>query len=166
MMKQLMKSGPSKKIITPQIREAEKKTRWNIVRGDKVQVIGKHPEAGKQGIVKEMIRKQDRVIIEGINMKPRRIPGNPDKGIKGTTILRERTLHYSNINLVDPVTNNPTRVFRKFLEDGSKVRVSKASGAVIPKPEVMRRKPANSIVTQDCTLEDAVWEVTYKHYAA
>ena len=33
----------------PQLREAEKKTKWNILRGDKVQVIGNHPERGKQG---------------------------------------------------------------------------------------------------------------------
>ena len=38
----------------PQLREAEKKTKWNILRGDKVQVIGNHPERGKQGkIVKK-----------------------------------------------------------------------------------------------------------------
>ena len=33
----------------PQLREAAKKTKWNILRGDKVQVIGNHPERGKQG---------------------------------------------------------------------------------------------------------------------
>ena len=41
-----------------QEREAAKKKRWNILRGDKVQVIGRHPESGKQGIVMEVLRKK------------------------------------------------------------------------------------------------------------
>ena len=161
-----MKSGPtSNRIVKPAIREAEKKTRWDIVRGDRVQVIArKHPEFGKQGIVKEMIRKQDRLIITGVNLKPKRIAGNPEKGIKGTTVMREQAIHYSNVNLIDPLTNVPTRVFRKILDDGTKVRVSKVSGAVIPKPEVTRRKPPNAVVTKDCTLDADVWEITYPHY--
>ena len=164
MMKQLMKSGPLNPKTKPSIREAEKKTRWDIVRGDRVQVIGKHPEAGKQGIVQEMIRKQDRIIVTGVNMKPKRIAGIPEKGIKGTTVMKEQAVHYSNVNLVDPVTNVPTRIVRKIMPDGTKVRVSKASGAVIPKPEITRRKPANAIVTKDCTLDDAVWEITYPQH--
>lgn len=158
-----MKSGNSKKIVKPAIREAAKKKRWDIVRGDKVQVISRnHPENGKQGIVSQVIRKQDRVIIEGINMHPKRTAGDPDRGIKGATVMTERAIHYSNVNLVDPMTGKPTRVFRKFLEDGSKVRVSKVSGAIIPKSELLKMKsPGNSIVTEDDTTEDAVWEVTY-----
>jgi hypothetical protein len=34
----------------PQLREAAKKTKYNVLRGDKVQVIGNHPERGKQGM--------------------------------------------------------------------------------------------------------------------
>jgi large subunit ribosomal protein L24 len=164
MMKKLMTSGPLNPAIKPAIREAEKKTCWDIVRGDRVQVIVRHPEAGKQGIVQEMIRKQDRLIVTGVNMKPKRIAGNPEKGIKGTTVMKEQAIHYSNVNLVDPVTNVPTRIFCKVMPNGTKVRVSKASGAVIPKPEIMRRKPASAVVTKDCTLDDAVWEITYPHY--
>lgn len=53
----------------PQLREAAKKSQWNIVRGDKVQVIGRnHPERGKQGIVKKILRDLDRVIVDGVNM--------------------------------------------------------------------------------------------------
>jgi large subunit ribosomal protein L24 len=164
MMKGLMKSGPSKQIIKPAAREAESKTRWNIVRGDRVQIIGRHPESGKQGIVREMIRSQDRVIVEGVNVKTKRIGGTPERGIKGRTVLRERSVHYSNVSLVDPVTNAPTRIVRKILDDGTKVRVAKGSGAIIPKPEVRLKKTPNAFVTKDCTLDDAVWEITYPHY--
>mmetsp|Transcript_32478 Transcript_32478/g.53703 ORF Transcript_32478/g.53703 Transcript_32478/m.53703 type:complete len:184 (-) Transcript_32478:1146-1697(-) len=163
MFKSLMKSGNQKGGIKPAIREALKKTRWDIVRGDKVQVISRnHPENGKQGIISQVIRKQDRVIVEGVNMHPKRIPGDADRGIKGTTVMKERAIHYSNVNLVDPLTGKPTRVFRKYLEDGSKVRVSKVSGAIIPKSEMLKMvSPGNSIVTEDCTTEDDVWAITY-----
>mmetsp|Transcript_18552 Transcript_18552/g.21331 ORF Transcript_18552/g.21331 Transcript_18552/m.21331 type:complete len:177 (-) Transcript_18552:491-1021(-) len=165
MYKQLMKSG-NPTISKPSIREAEKKTRWKIVRGDKVQVIGNHPEAGKQGIVKQVIRKKDRIIVEGLNMYSKRLAGNPEQGIKGTTIMTERSIHYSKINLVDPLTQRPTKVSTKILKNGTRVRVSKVSGAVIPKPEglMLNRKVANSIVTEDDTLDNDVWEVTFKGY--
>ena len=147
-----------------QIKEAQKKTRWNILRGDKVQVIGRnHPERGKQGIVKKVLRDLDRVIVEGVNMGPRSIKGDKDKGIAGKVIQLERTMHYSNVQLVDPIQGVPTKIYKKYLPSGEKVRISKRSGAIIPKPDVlsMRRKPINSIVTESCTSEDDAWESTY-----
>ena len=148
----------------PQLREAAKKTQWNILRGDKVQVIGRnHPERGKQGIIKKVLRDLDRVIVEGVNMGPRSIKGDKDKGIPGKVISLERTMHYSNVQLVDPIQGIPTRIFKKILPSGEKVRISKKSGAIIPKPEIlsMRRKPINSTVTESCTSEDNTWESTY-----
>jgi len=148
----------------PQLREAAKKTQWNIVRGDKVQVIGRnHPERGKQGIVKKVLRDRDRVIVDGVNMGPRSIKGDKDKGIVGKVIQLERTIHYSNVQLVDPIKGIPTRIFKKILPSGEKVRVSKKSGAIIPKPDIltMRRKPISSVVTESCTSEEDAWETTY-----
>ena len=152
----------------PQLREAAKKKQWDIVRGDKVQVIGKHPERGKQGIVLKVLRDKDRVIVEGVNMGPRNIKGDKDRGIQGKTIMKERTLHYSNINLVDPVKGVPTRITKKILETGEKIRVAKKSGAVTPRPDILtfRKRPINSVVTESCTPEDAAWEVTYADYEA
>ena len=118
----------------PQLIEAAKKKSWNIVRGDNVQVVNrKHPEFGKQGTVLEVNRKADRVTVKGVNLGVRHLKGNPDLGTKGRRIMKERSMHYSNVNLVDPVTGLPTRVSRKYLEDGTKVRIAKRSGAVIPK---------------------------------
>ena len=150
----------------PQLREAEKKTSWNILRGDKVQVIGKHPERGKQGIVLKVIRAQDRVIVEGVNMGVRNIKGDKDRGIQGRSIMKERTIHYSNVSLVDPVHGVPTRVTKKYLDTGEKVRIAKKSGAIIPRPEILsfRRRPVNSVVTESCTSEDDCWEITYSDY--
>mmetsp|Transcript_48945 Transcript_48945/g.72765 ORF Transcript_48945/g.72765 Transcript_48945/m.72765 type:complete len:181 (-) Transcript_48945:238-780(-) len=159
--KLLMRSPKKPK---PQLKEAEKKTRWNIVRGDKVQVIGKHPEKGKQGIVLSVYRKADRVTIEGVNVRPRAMKGDPERGIKGKIKMEERSIHYSNVNLVDPVTGYPTRVTRKFLEDGTKVRVAKQSGAIIPRPDILGiRRPVSQVVTDKCTVGDElVWGITYE----
>lgn len=148
----------------PQLREAAKKSQWNIVRGDKVQVIGRnHPERGKQGIIKKVLRDLDRVIVDGVNMGPRSIKGDKDKGIPGKVIQLERTMHYSNVQLVDPIQGVPTRIHKKILPSGEKVRISKKSGAIIPKPDIlsMRRKPLSSVVTESCTSEDDAWESTY-----
>jgi len=155
------KLGPRKS--KPVQEMAATKTRWNILRGDKVQVIGEHPEAGKQGNVMKVLRKLDRVIIEGVNLGVKRIKGKPDRGIKGRTTTKERTIPYRNVNLVDPVTGKPTRIYRKYLEDGTKVRISKKSGAIIPRPDILnfRKRPVNSVVTDKDTSEEDAWEVTY-----
>jgi|EP00979_Chaetoceros_neogracilis_P003531 large subunit ribosomal protein L24 len=166
-MKQLMQTAfPKRKQIKPQIREAAKKTKWNILRGDTVQVVDrKHPEFGKQGIVTLVDRKRDRVIVGGVNTAPKHIRPNPDQGKLGRTVEQERSMHYSNVNLVDPVTGLPTRVGRKIMEDGTKVRVAKKSGAIIPRPAILqqRKRPQSVVVTDSCTSDaDAVWEITYQ----
>mmetsp|Transcript_40646 Transcript_40646/g.49464 ORF Transcript_40646/g.49464 Transcript_40646/m.49464 type:complete len:169 (-) Transcript_40646:18-524(-) len=153
---------PRKK-YKPQLIEAAKKTRWDILRGDTVQVIGKHPERGKQGIIIDVNHKADRVTVEGVNLCKYYKKGDPERGIKGKQISKERSMHASNVNLVDPVTGLPTRIHRKILDDGSKVRVSKRSGAIIPRPEILtlRKRPVSEIVTDRDTLDDDAWEVTY-----
>ena len=51
------------------------------------------------------------------------------------TVRKEFPLHVSNVSLVDPTTNKATRIKYGFLEDGTRVRLSKKSGAIIPKPD-------------------------------
>lgn len=51
------------------------------------------------------------------------------------TLEKEHPVHVSNVALIDPELNIPTRIKTGYLEDGSKVRVSKKSGAIIPKPD-------------------------------
>ena len=146
----------------PRSGPAQKKA-WDIVRGDKVQVIGDHPEAGKQGKVLQVLRKQHRLVIENVNMGTKQIKGNPERGIKGRTAQVERSVPYSNANLVDPVTNKPTRIHKTILEDGTKVRIAKKSGAVIPRPDILRfrKRPIRSTITESCTLEEDVWTKTF-----
>lgn len=129
-------------------------------------MIGDHTERGKQGKVLQVLRKTDQVLVEGVNIQPHEIKGDPERGIEGRTVDKESAIPYSKVNLVDPVTNKPTRITYSILEDGTKVRVSKKSGAVIPRPEILlyRKRPISNIITDSDTTEDDVWEITYEDY--
>jgi large subunit ribosomal protein L24 len=100
-----------------------------IKKGDTVVVIaGK--EKGKRGKVLKVLPKQKRVIVEKVNLvkkhaKPSQ--ANPTGGINE----REGSLALSNVMLVDPKTNQPSRVGSQVLEDGTKVRVARRSGETI-----------------------------------
>lgn len=100
----------------------------HVRKGDNVIVIsGK--DKGKTGKVLEALPKKERVVVEGVNIikkhqKPTQF--NPEGGILET----EGTIHVSNVQLLDPKTNEPTRVGFKVV-DGKKVRVAKKSGEEI-----------------------------------
>ena len=99
-----------------------------IKTGDKVRVIaGK--DKGKEGNVKQIFAAQNRVIVEGINMvKKHQKPSNANPN--GGVIETEAAINASNVMLIDPSTNESTRVGYKFV-DGKKVRVAKKSGKTI-----------------------------------
>ena len=102
----------------------------HVKKGDKVQVIsGK--DKGKQGVILAAFPKENRVIVEGVNIvkkhsKPSQL--NPQGGI----ITKEAPSHGSNVMPLDPKTGVPTRVGYK-VEDGKKVRVAKKSGELLDK---------------------------------
>ncbi|GMH61554.1 hypothetical protein TrRE_jg1501, partial [Triparma retinervis] len=93
----------------------------------------------------------------------RKLKGKPELGVKAAVVKREVSVHYSNVNLICPVTDLPTRISRKWMEDGTKVRVSKRSGAIIPRPEILtqRRRPKRESVGEKETGVDEVWEQTF-----
>ncbi|MBM7544333.1 50S ribosomal protein L24 [Periweissella beninensis] len=96
--------------------------------GDKVRIIaGK--DKGKEGVIVKINADANRVVVEGINIvKKHQKPSNayPQGGI----IDVEAPIHVSNVMLLDPSTNEPTRVGFKE-EDGKKVRFAKKSGNVL-----------------------------------
>ncbi|KXU10071.1 LSU ribosomal protein L24p (L26e) [Weissella sp. DD23] len=96
--------------------------------GDKVKVIaGK--DKGKEGVVVKTLAAKDRVVVEGVNIvKKHQKPNNqyPQGGI----VELEAPIHVSNVQLLDPSTNEPTKVGYK-VEDGKKVRFAKKSGATL-----------------------------------
>ena len=72
-------------------------------------------------------------IVEGVNLIKRHTRPNPQKNIKGGIVEREAAIHASNVMLVDPDTNEPTRIGSKKLSDGTRVRIGRKSGAVVDK---------------------------------
>lgn len=99
-----------------------------VKKGDQVVVIAGN-DKGKKGVVKQVLVKSNRVVVEGVNVVSRHTRpsnANPDGGI----IKKEAPIHASNVMLLDPKTNQPTKVGHR-VEDGKKVRYAKASGATI-----------------------------------
>jgi len=98
--------------------------RVKIKKGDTVKVIS-GGNKGKTGTVKEVIRKDDRVLIENVNMVTKHVkpsPANPQGGIE----KKEAPIHISNVMVVD-AAGNATRVGRRRGDDGKLVRYSKKS---------------------------------------
>ncbi len=99
-----------------------------IKSGDTVRVIaGDHK--GSEGKVVRVLREKNKAIVEGVNMISKHVKPsatNPQGGI----VKKEAPIHISNIALIDPKTNEATRVAMR-VEDGKKVRVSKKSNQVL-----------------------------------
>ncbi|XP_073055531.1 uncharacterized protein [Primulina eburnea] len=121
-------------------------------------------DKGETGLVKRVIRSQNRVIVEGKNLVKKHI--KQGQGHEGGIFSVEAPLHVSNVQVIDPVTRKPCKVGIKFLEDGSKVRVSRGIGAsesIIPRPDILkiRSTPRPTIVGPKDTPMDLVLEKTY-----
>jgi large subunit ribosomal protein L24 len=99
-----------------------------IKKGDQVEIIaGK--DSGKRGEVLHVFPTTEKVAVKGANIMKRHIRASRD-GEKGQRIEKEAPIHVSNVMLVCPHTDKPTRIGYK-IEGGEKVRVSKKSGKVI-----------------------------------
>jgi|HigsolmetaAR203D_1030402.scaffolds.fasta_scaffold01003_18 large subunit ribosomal protein L24 len=103
--------------------------RMHVKKDDTVIVIsGK--DKGKKGRVLEAYPRENRVLVEGVNMVKKHQKPNPQNP-QGGIITQEAPIHASNVMLVDPKTGQPTRIGYKVLDNGKKVRVAKKSGEVI-----------------------------------
>jgi large subunit ribosomal protein L24 len=101
----------------------------HVRKGDTVIVIaGK--ERGKKGKVLRVLPDKGRVIVERINMIKRH--QRPTQKLRqGGIIEREGALALSNVMIVDPRTDKPTRIGVMTLADGKKVRLARKSGEMI-----------------------------------
>ena len=100
-----------------------------IRKGDRVQVLAGR-DKGRRGEVLAVLPKENRAVVQGVNIvkrhqKPQGI--NQPGGIEE----KEASIHLSNIALIDPKTDKPTRVGFTELADGKKVRVARPSGEVL-----------------------------------
>ena len=101
------------------------------IRKDDEVIVISGKDKGKSGKVIRTDPKKERVYVEGLNMVKRHqrpLPGRPNMPVG--VIEKEGPIHVSNVMLVDPKANEPTRVGVKR-EDGRRVRVAKKSGVDI-----------------------------------
>ena len=103
------------------------------VRKNDMVVVRAGKDRGKRGRVLRVLTDKNRVVVEGVNMIKRHTRPNPQKNIKGGIVEREASIHASNVMLLDPETNEPTRVGVKTLADGQRVRIGRKSGATVDK---------------------------------
>jgi large subunit ribosomal protein L24 len=104
-----------------------------IRRGDTVQVMsGK--DSGKQGRVLRVEPKKNRLYVEGLNIvkrhqRPRSLKDTQRGGKVGGVIEKEGPIHVSNVMIMDPKENKPTRVSIQRTPEGDRERVAKRSSA-------------------------------------
>ena len=101
----------------------------NIQRNDTVVVLS-GSDRDKKGRVLRVFPDTGRILVEHVHMVKKHLRENPQRRIKGGIAEQEATIHRSNVMLVCPSCNQPTRVGHKF-EGDVKVRICKKCGGTI-----------------------------------
>ncbi|GAB1605198.1 probable 39S ribosomal protein L24, mitochondrial [Argonauta hians] len=140
---------------------------WIIFRGDRVEILTGR-DKGKQGIVTQLIKERNWCYVEGLNYKydlMYKTATNP-----GRLVRREKPLLVTTeVSLVDPSDQKPTKAVWRYTEDGEKVRVSERTGRIIPFSRIaMYEDPEDGVVTVDYketskdTGKDVVTKITFQ----
>ncbi len=96
----------------------------NFKTGDKVVVIaGK--DKGKEGLIKKILKADNKVIVEGVNIVKKHV--KPNGQTAGSIEEKEAPIHASNVMIVDPKTKKGTRIGHTVDKKGKKIRISKKS---------------------------------------
>ncbi len=90
-------------------------------------------DRGKRGRVVRLVPEQNRLVVEGVNLIKRHTRPNPQKNVKGGVVEREAALHASNVQILCPECGKPTRIGKKILDDGRKVRICRKCEGVLDK---------------------------------
>ncbi len=104
-----------------------------IRKGDIVQVIA-GDDKGKSGRVLAVDEEKQRVVVEKVNFVKRHTKARR-QGQQGGILEKEAPLHVSNVMLYDPKAERGTRISMRTLPDGTRERVSRATGETLPKPQ-------------------------------
>ena len=96
-------------------------------------VVTTGKDRGKRGRVLKVLPEKNRVVVEGVNFIKRHTKPNPQRQIKGGLVEREASLHASNVQILCPECGAPTRIGRRVLEDGRKVRICRKCEGVVDK---------------------------------
>ncbi len=102
--------------------------KFKIKKGDRV-VVTTGREKGKTGEVIRVLRKDQRVLVQNVNMIKRHT--RPSQFSPGGIVEKEAPLHISNVAHIDPKTSEPTRVGYRVTDDGRKIRFARRSGEPI-----------------------------------
>ncbi len=107
-----------------------------IHKNDNVIVVAGNNK-GSKGKVLKVYPKEERVIIEGVNIHKKHTKPN-QKNPQGGIVEKEAPIHVSNVMVIDPKSNEPTRIGKKVIIDEKtgkqvRVRVSKSSGEMLDK---------------------------------
>ncbi len=107
-------------------------------------VIAVDPRAGK-------------VKVEGAMIMKRHQKANPQMNLEGGIIKKEAWVESSNVSLIDPKTDKPTRI-KYEVRDGQKVRVAK-SGEAIAEPQKFAKRETSKAETEEVKATDKSEEV-------
>jgi large subunit ribosomal protein L24 len=105
-----------------------------IHKNDNVMIISGN-DKGKSGKVLKVFPSKSRIIVEGINIRKRHTKPN-QKNPQGGILEKEASIHVSNVLLIDPKSNQPTRLGTQIILDEKtkkkrRIRVSRVSGEMI-----------------------------------
>lgn len=98
----------------------------HVKTGDRV-IVTAGKDKGKTGNIKKSLPSEHKVVVEGVNMITKATKANPAYGIQGGLIKKEAPLDSSNVMIVCPSCEKPTRIAHKIV-DGKKVRICKKCG--------------------------------------
>ena len=100
-----------------------------IRKGDKV-ILNTGKDKGKQGIVLSIL-KNNKVLVEGLNMAKKHTKPNPAKGDQGGLVSKEMPVNLSNIAIYNSKSNKKDKVNFKDLKDGKRIRIYKSTKEAI-----------------------------------
>jgi large subunit ribosomal protein L24 len=104
-------------------------SKLHVKKGDIV-YVNTGEDKGKTGRILQILVKENRAIVEGVNMVSKHTKPNA-KHPQGGIEKKESSIHISNLNVLDPKSGKPTRIGRKENVKGVLVRYSKKSGEEI-----------------------------------
>ena len=102
--------------------------KFKIKKGDKVAVLTGR-DKGRSGEVLRVLRKEDRVLVQGVNVVKRHTRASAAGA--GGIEEKEAPIHISNVSHIDPKDDKPTKVGYRIEKDGRKVRFARRSGEPI-----------------------------------
>jgi large subunit ribosomal protein L24 len=100
-----------------------------LKKGDRVRVLtGK--DRGKEGVIMRVLPKDNKVIVDGVNVAKKHQKARTATS-QGGIIDKDMPIPVPNVALLSPSDGKPTKVGYKVLDDGTKIRVCRRTGAEI-----------------------------------